>query len=129
VSYLSRHVSTQDAVMLLHVVCFHRWHRWTALGHVTQQPDWQVSWHLSDVLSHMILHCSADISTGCNVAVPLQPGIHAPVTVVTGTGFFVLPQGGWHDKRSMSSASGFAVLFPFSFSSHTHCLCWVVKWQ
>lgn len=62
----------------------------------------------------------------------LQPGIHAPVTAVTGTGFFVLPQGGWHDKRIASSSSGFvwaAVLFPSSFqTSHTHCLCWVVQW-
>lgn len=62
----------------------------------------------------------------------LQLGIHAPVTAVTGTGFFVLPQGGWHDKRIASSSSGFvwaAALFPSSFqTSHSYCLCWVVQW-
>lgn len=85
-------------------------------------------------------HCSAEISAGCYVPVvyhcmPLQPGIHAPVIAVTGTGFFVLPWGAWHDKRIWrclrESLRGQAFSFPLHFRHliATHCLCWVVKWQ
>lgn len=42
----------------------------------------------------------ADTSSGCYVADiyrAITAGTRVPVTTVTETGFFVLPQGGWHD--------------------------------
>ncbi len=134
------HVSTQDAVIVVHAVCFSRWHRWTALGHG--------SCHIAAWLAGVMALVRCAVSDGSSIALqipplgslwqlctmPLQPGIHAPVTAVTGTGFFVLPLGAWHDKRIASFRQGLCGQ-PFSFPLHfrhliaTYCLCWVVKWQ